>query len=231
MAKKVTEIAVFVSCPDDVMSEKKEVGEVCDSLSSALSGTRDVHIRAIDWKKDVTPLITGESAQSVINTQIKNYDYDIYVGILWKRFGDKLPNGLTPTEVEFEDAFDRYQRTKKPILQFYFKLKEFYPDNPYDANQAFQVQEFKERRIKPLGIYCGFRGKDEFRNKLFVNILKIIEKFDSLNSNKTPLPKIKYYEITQYLSRKICSVKDYESTGNYILRSDLAQDTIDVISR
>lgn len=231
MTKEVTQIKVFVSYPDDVAPEKQIVQEVCEDLTHVLGKTRNIQIKTIDWRKDVIPLITGEGAQTVIDRQIEGYDYDIYVGILWKRFGDKQPNGLTPTQEEFENAFNRNQNTKRPVLQFYFKLDEFYPDNPYDASQALQVQEFKEGRIKPLGLYDGFKGEEEFRRKIYKSILSIVENFDSLTSGKTAIPKIKYEEVPHYLARKVYLAKDYEPASKLLLRRELAHDMLDVIEQ
>lgn len=231
MAKEVTQIRVLVSCPDDVAPEKQIVREVCEDITHGLGKGRNIQIRAIDWRENVVPLITGEGAQSVINRQIEDYDYDIYVGILWKRFGDKRPNGLTPTEEEFENAFSRNQKTRRPILQFYFKLDEFYSDNSYDASQVLQVQEFKERRIKPLGLYNEFKGKEEFGRKISSSILYIVENFDSLTSGKTAIPKIKYDKVPHYLARRVCLAKDYDSASKLLLRRELAQDILEVIEQ
>jgi predicted NACHT family NTPase len=231
MRKGMTQIKVFVSCPSDVKQEKQIVRDVCDSLTRMLSRSRNIQIIIIDWRRNVIPLITGESAQSVIDEQI-DHDYDIYLGILWKRFGDKQSNGLTLTEGEFEEALRRKKETGKPVIQFYFKMDEFYPSNPYDAQQALEVQNFRERiKKKDLGLYGEFKGEDDFRRKMLESIGYIVENFSHLTSKKTSISKIKYPKVPYYLRRKVCPTKDSSSTGMSFLRSELSQDTLDVIEQ
>ena len=134
-----------------------------------------IQVRAIEWKKDVFPMITGEGAQSVINDQIKE-DYDIYIGIFWKRFGDKSSNGLTPTEEEFEKAFKRYNDTRKPLISVYFKTDPSYPFTTPDTEQVLAFQKFQER-IKGLGLYREFK-ESEFQNKAFEDIAWKIRNWD-----------------------------------------------------
>ena len=229
MAKAVNQITVFVSSPDDVKRLKQTVKEVCEDITRGLGKTRDIYLKTIDWKRDVVPFVTGEGAQSVINRQVQDYDYDVYLGIMWKRFGDRQPNGLTPTEEEFEIAFDRNQKTKRPVLQFYFKLDKYYPDNSYDANQALRVQEFKEKRIKPLGIYDGFKGNQEFRRKVTTSLLHIVETLEPFRISKKEGPKIKYHEVPQYITRKVCLAKDYDVASRLFLRNELTHSLVNVI--
>jgi predicted NACHT family NTPase len=231
MPKQTSPITVFVSCPCDVEPEKQIVRDVCDDITDALQTSRNIQVKAIEWRKDVIPLITGEGAQSVINTQINQYGYHIYIGIMWKRFGVKQPNGLAPTEEEFENAFRRMQETGRPIIQFYFKLDEFYPNSSDEAQQATEVQKFKER-IKDLGLYRDFKGREQFTREIFVNILRIIENFSYLTSKKTEIQKAEHHEPRYYLKRKVCEAKDYGSTEIMaLLRRELMEDITTVIER
>jgi hypothetical protein len=145
MPKEILQINVFVSCPSDVEDEKQIVRDVCDQITGLLSLPRSIQVKVIEWKKDVIPLITGEGAQSVIDKQIAEYEYDIYVGILWSRFGDKKSDGLTPTEGEFEDAFKRKKETGSPVIKVYFKSEKSFPLNSYEEEQICEVIKFKKK--------------------------------------------------------------------------------------
>jgi len=226
MNKKI--IHIFVSCPDDVKKEKEIVRDVCHELTLVLGKLKDIEIKVIDWQNDVVPLITGEGAQSVIEKQIEEYDYDIYLGILWKRFGDRQSNGLTPTEEEFEKAFKRREETGRPVIKFYFKQDKYYPENTYEAEQALQVHKFKDK-ITSLGLYDVFRGKSDFREKAFKSITYIVNSFDSLTSQRIKIPKTKYSEISHYLPRKVCPSQDYSSRHLLFLKSKPSQDIITIV--
>ena len=227
MSQRICQIKVFVSCPGDVEKEKQAVEDACDSLTKIFSD-QNIHVGVVDWRKDATPLITGEGAQSVINDQIKE-DYDIYVGIFWKRFGDKQSNGLTPTEEEIEKAYRRFKKTRKPLITVYFKTDKFYPNTVYEAEQIAEVQKFKEK-IKPLGLYGEFREK-EFPKKIFEDIGQIVKKIGTLPSIEVPVSKKKYPEVLNYLPRKVSSTKDYGSVSFSFLVSESSEDIINVIEQ
>ncbi len=165
MYQKVRLLKIFVSCPSDVDREKNEVKRACKSLKKMYRDPK-INIEVIDWKENVSPLITGKEPQTVINDQIK--DYDIYVGILWKHFGKKQTNDLTPTEEEFKIALESYIKCGKPLILIYFKTDEYYPRDIFEAEQTLQVLKFKES-IKTLGLFREFKT-DEFFEKIMEDI-------------------------------------------------------------
>ena len=229
MPKEIHQINIFVSCPNDVENEKQIVRGICDQITEVLSLPRSIQVKVIDWKKDVIPLITGEGAQSVIDNQIVEYDYDIYVGILWKRFGDKKSNGLTPTEGEFEDAFKRMKETKRPVIKVYFKTENFYPMNSYEADQIGEVIKFKEKiKYLDIGLYDEFKDKEEFREKIFNSLFYIVQHFVALTSGKSSIAKIKYSEPPGYLQRNVIPAEKY-TPETLFLRKELSEDILSVV--
>jgi len=122
MSQIVKQIKVVISCPSDVDKEKDIIVRLCDTLSSRIFSKKN---KPIHWAKDVPRRISGEGHQSTIDKYFEEQDYDIYIGILWKRFGDPQ-NGLTPTEGEFEDALKRFKKTGRPLITFFFKEEKFY---------------------------------------------------------------------------------------------------------
>lgn len=225
--KKIRQINIFVSCPGDVEKEKQAVRDACDILTKI--SDPNIQVKVIDWRKDVVPLVTGGGAQSVINDQIRE-DYDIYVGIFWKRFGDKQLNGLTPTEEEFEKAFDLYKKTGKPLITVYFKTDNIrYPNSVFEAEQLVEVQKFKQR-VKQLGLYGEFK-EEEFSKKIIIDIGCKITKISTLTSFNVPVSKKKYPKVSNYLSRKVYSKKDFGSIRFSFLRSEFSQDILGVIEQ
>ena len=59
----------------------------------------DFRIESKKWEKDVFPAF-GEDSQDVINKQIGT-DYNIFVGIMWKKFGTPTSRAESGTEEEF----------------------------------------------------------------------------------------------------------------------------------
>jgi predicted NACHT family NTPase len=210
------QIKIFISCPANVDKEKLIAIEECKNLSRIFSSR--IVLEVVEWKQNTVPLITGENAQSIINKQIQD-DYDIYIGILWNYFGTKQSNGLTPTEEEFERAFNRYKSTKKPLISVYFKTDNL--PNP-DSEQMLAVEEFK-RRIGSLGFYNEFK-EGEFREKILHDIGYKLENWFSLTNIQLKKP---IEENKNYLKRKVASTKDYNSFG--LILPNQTGDLLDII--
>jgi predicted NACHT family NTPase len=228
-AKNIRTLNVFISCPREVEEERKIAEEVCEQLTKILGPLKNIEIVPIHWEKDVVPVITGESAQPIINDQINRYDYDIYIGILWTRFGDRQANGMTPTEEEFEIALANRQKKNKPIIQFYFKCERVSFNNPEQARQMLEVLEFK-KRIRKLGITVDFEDKESFRKKLLDYLPSIIKECDLRLAVEPKISKTIYYTPGLYLPRRVCLKKDYTAGRNFYLWDKYAKDTLDIIS-
>lgn len=231
MSQEITQIKVVISCPRDVDPERQIARDVCDRISKVYGKSRNIQVKPIDWKKEIIPEITGKGAQSVIDSQLKDYDYDIYIGILWSRFGDKMDNGHTPTEWEYNWAFTRMEATDRPKIQFYFKTEKFYPRNSYEANQLSEVIKFKEERVQPHG-YCNeFKKLEDFQGEVYEFILNYVENFKTIIGAKLPIPSANYEKVSDYLTRKTISNKDHESKEFYFLRETLLHDTVDLVQK
>ena len=145
METKTTKIyCVFVSCPKDVNQQRTIVEKVCNRLTKDLGPLHNIELKCVHWQKEVVPVITGEDAQTVIDKQI-GQNYDIYLGIMWSRLGNKRSNGLTPTEGEFEDALKRRKNTGSPVIQFYFKNIPYSPKDDVEKQQLSEVERFQRR--------------------------------------------------------------------------------------
>lgn len=229
MTQNITEIRVFISCPSDVEDEKNIVVQVCDSLSRMLKN-RKIGIKSIHWKKDIVPKITGDGGQKIIDEQLIESDYDIYIGILWKKFGQPMDNGLTPTESEFEDAFKLYKKENKPLITFFFKKKEFLPYSQYELEQYSKVLQFSDR-IQKLGLYKSFTDEIEFQRTVYEALNAFIEKLIILEEDKIIIERIQYIKVENYLNRKVCPINEYRSESFYLIHDKSKFDTIELIEK
>ena len=108
-------ISVFVSSPGDVGEERRQCGEVIAELNAtmrALIPERDVVLDLIRWETHTFPDIQG-GAQIVIDSQI-GISYDIYVGIMWSRFGTPTGSGGSGTADEFRAALRGSMEARRP---------------------------------------------------------------------------------------------------------------------
>lgn len=224
----VIERTVFISCCRDCDSEAKKIIKICHNLSNAYR-LEKLLIRPIYWEEDVVPLITGTGAQDVIDQQIG--DYDIYLGLMWKRYGYPNARGISPTQTEFEDAYTRQQNTGKPIIQFYFK------DEGIDANsvdeQIQKVLAFKQHvKDLDLGLYNPLPKDDrEFQDLIYRNIIRIIHRFDEWTHKKIVVSKIHYPPLNDYIKRQVCSAENYDSMKIVWSRDEIGLDLLELIKQ
>src|SRR5689334_2154747 len=112
-------IRIFAGSPGDVEKEKESLAGVIDELNRTISSLvphKPTLLELITWKTHTYP--AGGRPQGVINMQIG--DYDIFLGIMWKRFGTPTGEALSGTEEEYTRAFENWKKSGKPHLMFYF---------------------------------------------------------------------------------------------------------------
>jgi len=91
------------------------VNELNITIAALIPDSRVV-IELVRWETHASPAIGRP--QAIINEQVG--PYDIFVGIMWKRFG--TPTGVAEggTEEELRLALRRWQANRQPHIMFYF---------------------------------------------------------------------------------------------------------------
>jgi hypothetical protein len=98
--KKV--ITIFVASPNDVVDERTKLEEVINELNITWSRNIGLRFDLVRWETHAFPGI-GDDPQDVINEQIPD-DYDIFIGIMWCRFGTPTGRAGSGTAEEFQRA-------------------------------------------------------------------------------------------------------------------------------
>src|SRR5438309_1896456 len=99
MAKTVTKLVVFAASPGDVSRERDLLDTVAAELNKTLCPPLGIHLELVKWETDSFPGVASD-AQALINQQIP--PYDIFIGIMWKRFGTPTGRAGSGTEEEFD---------------------------------------------------------------------------------------------------------------------------------
>ena len=107
MAKTQTLIRVLIASPNDVVDERKILTSVIEEINQTAGHADNIRLDPIKWETHSRPGF-GEDAQDVINQQIGD-DYDILIGIMWKRFGSPTRRAESGTEEEFNRALSRWK--------------------------------------------------------------------------------------------------------------------------
>ncbi|MEZ4699609.1 MAG: DUF4062 domain-containing protein [Rhodothermales bacterium] len=160
-----THLRIFVASPGDVADERKAIKGIVDEVEKLLQKERAISLDLVMWETDSRPA-AGEP-QPNINEQIG--DYDIFIGLLWKRFGTPTTKAGSGTEEEFNLAYERWlkseEKPKRPDILFYFCKKPFYPDSDEEHEQFGKVLAFRRKHQKS-NFFWVYETVDQFKDEL-----------------------------------------------------------------
>ena len=133
-------LRVFLASPGDVSQEREAFARVVDEFNVTIGPLSDCRIEAVRWETHATP--DAGRPQAVINDQLS--DYDIFIGIMWRRFG--TPTGIagSGTEEEYTIAFEKWKTNPELVLMFYFCETPFYPRSVDELEQMRHVLSFRK---------------------------------------------------------------------------------------
>lgn len=127
------QVRVFIASPSDVQKERimlealvKEINEV----SMPCFGVYFVVVKCENAYPEMG------RPQQIINTQLKVESCDIFIGILWSRFGSgtgakRIESG---TEEEFSIAYNQWKRRQTPQIMIYRCYKKCFNKSRYSTN-------------------------------------------------------------------------------------------------
>ena len=177
MAKEQTIIKAFISSPDDVTEERGILEEVIQELNQTWSETFGVRIEPLRWETHAYPDIDTEP-QAVINRQIGD-DFDIFLGIMWGRFGTPTKNFGSGTEEEFNMAYKIFEAKKRRVwIMIYFKDAGI-PPSQIDPDQLKLVNGFKVKLGDEGVLHWKFRSKDEFAQLTRLHLSRVVQEWIS----------------------------------------------------
>src|SRR5260370_7990902 len=113
MARQVTNLQLRVAYPDDVAEEREALGDVVDELNLIWSRTLGLQLELIDWKTHSWPNF-GVDGQAVINQELGD-DYDIFIGLMWTRFGEPTARAGSRTAQEFELPLRKFRNNDNSL--------------------------------------------------------------------------------------------------------------------
>lgn len=175
MAKTLTVLRIFVASPNDVAEEGKILKEIVTELNTIWSRELGVSLEFTSWETHSYPGISVDT-QTVINEEIAD-DYDIFVGIMWKRFGTPTSRAGSGTEEEFNRAYEKFIKTPNSIrVMFYFSNEPIAP-NEIDVEQIKLVNDFK-KRLNELGdYYWSYNSREAFASYIRMHLSRQVQNY------------------------------------------------------
>lgn len=173
IVKKTYEILnVFVSSPSDVYEEREMLEIVIRDINNIWMDTLGIMLKIKKWETNVPSKITNQNPNDIIIEEIGKYD--IYIGIMWNRFGSPTNEYESGTEQEFRIALDHYRKNKHPLIKFYFSKREFRLETKEEINQYAQVKDFEDE-IRNIGVIKHYQTIEEFKYILFMELSNCIK--------------------------------------------------------
>ena len=176
-------LRLLLSSPGDVADEREAASRAVFRFNQQEVEESGVFIKLIRWE-DMAPQI-GPGPQQVINDQIG--EYDLFVGIMWNRFGTPTDVAASGTEEEYQAALRSWRSKKRPWITFYFCDRPWTFENQRQLKQKGRVVKFR-KDLNTLGVVRSFGSVDDFENGMFQDLARIvpqIQKYPAANESSS----------------------------------------------
>ena len=180
MPRTVVAYKVFLASPGDVKKERTIVKKVIDSYNQ-IHSCDNIKLELLCWEDSTHPSF-GDYTQDVVNSQIGD-DYDVFIGILWARFGTPTPKYESGTEEEFYRAYERYKNGDRMKLMVYRK-DESIPPSSIDVEQLQKINRFTSEVGKLGGYYFTFTEEMQFQDMLLKHLDRAIRELEKRTDNR-----------------------------------------------
>lgn len=171
MSNQIINIRVFIASPGDVGSERNGAKEVVAELDKEFRA-HGFGIQATMWE-DATYYGSGRAQEQINKNDVLTCD--VFVGILWQRWGQPTGKYQSGFEEEFAITEDRLARSEAVLPLLYFKLDPVGDGRPVagDRTQLTKVLEFKASLSSKI-FYKEFRSTSEFQGQLRARLLQYV---------------------------------------------------------
>ena len=156
MSKQVTLLRVFVASPENLKEEKALLDKAVHEMNN-IWDKENILLKIVKWETDISGMVKN----SQININEYADDYDIFIGIIWKRFSNpKQPNlGIVD---KFNNAINRFTNNPNSIsVMFYFNNVPIRP-NDIDIEQLTLINNFKTTLKENKIPYWEYTGVEDF---------------------------------------------------------------------
>lgn len=148
-------IRVFLASPSDVIEERLAVRTIIEEENRNHFNHAGYNLQVVGWETHASPGKGQPHPQGRINSLID--DCELFIGILWARFGSPTGRSESGTQEEFEYALSLLASSDLPLcdIKVYFcdyslKLSEI------ELEQLRKVQEFK-KKLEEKGLIFHWR--------------------------------------------------------------------------
>ena len=171
-------LRVFVASPSDVAIERQAIRRVVDELNltiEAIAPEKRLFIELVRWETHVAPGLGRP--QGVVNDAVS--EYDVFVGILWRRMGTPTGVADSGTQEEFMIAKSRWEKNRTLPVLLYFCQVPFPPPRTLDeVEQLSRVVSFKGS-LATSGLIAEYDSHEAFADMVRPHLLLAIGRLAS----------------------------------------------------
>jgi hypothetical protein len=154
----------LIASPGDTKDERIICEKVFGEINNSLGNSFDFRVEPLTWENNTRPSF-GEYSQAVINEQIGT-DYQLFLGIMYKKFGTPTKVAGSGTEEEFNNAYTKLTNHEKVEIMFYFNDEPPKKLSDIDISEFEKVQTFKKKVENLGGYYWTYTGCKDFEDKI-----------------------------------------------------------------
>lgn len=189
-------LRIFIASPSDVAAERAKV-ETAAAALKPLADFIGVALETLDWRKALPDM--GRPQQAIFD-QLKPTSWDVFIGILWQRFGTP-PGGADPqtqkeylsgTEEEFWTAYRLWEKYRRPRMMMYRCTRPVSPET-LDPDQFKKVKaffaEFDAVKGAHPGLYQSYDTPEGFEKLLLDHLQKLLISYSEEERRQTLSPQ------------------------------------------
>jgi hypothetical protein len=203
-AKTYKKLRIFVASPKDVAAECARLHTVVEELNCTgnLADWLGLTLELLDWRTHIAPLMGRP--EEVVLRQLPVETWDIFVGILWLRFG--TPSGAADpqigklfdsgTQEEFSLAYNSWKKNGRPKVLFYRCTRVPASLDEIDHDQYKRVKDFFAQfdadAVHP-GLPQSFQTAEGFERRVRADLTKLLLEYGKDVLNKEPPQSVVEY--------------------------------------
>jgi len=169
MPELISKYRVFLASPSDLIEEREAVSEVVAELNLTYGNPNNIVIELLKWETNSAPAISKISVQDIVNKDIP--EYDLFIGLLWMKFGTPTKYFGSGTEEEFNLAHNKFISDDKSLqILFYFKNSPPHSLDSINPEQLAKVMTFKNSLGTKNVMFWDFNALDELQKFLRIHI-------------------------------------------------------------
>lgn len=217
-SKKRNILTVFIASPGDLMKERSEIRSVVDRINKVLGRRINWQIELMGWE-DTLP--SFNRPQDAINKDVALCD--LFIGMLWKRWGSQSGKYESGFEEEFELVRNRKKKENQPEIWLLFKeIGQEAKTDP--GEQLKKVLAFRDTQIQIRELLFKNFSEENFKDLIYDDLLAYVTDLSMRESEK-------FQKLDEEVNETSKSTMELINTENSLEPKGLPLDILELFER